>query len=165
MDSIQIHTESFGITANYLRILNNFLHSNTLRIFVPEKIKKRSKCSASPQRSCFLQQRPHSIESLRMLQFPWMNIAIPIHSRMSFFPPCLPRSPICLSLREWERSSSDLYPLPYVLPQRPVPGLVYTPLLGLLYILVPINTPQPGALSNNGLVLHPPENCYDSFLL
>ena len=49
MDSIQIHTESFGITANYLRILNNFRHSDTLRIFVPEKIKKRSKCSASPQ--------------------------------------------------------------------------------------------------------------------
>lgn len=48
MDSIQIHTESFRISANYLRILNNFLYSDTLRIFVPEKIKKRSKCSASP---------------------------------------------------------------------------------------------------------------------
>ena len=51
-------------------ILNNFLHSNRLRIFVPEKIKKRSKCSASPQRSCFLQQRPHSIATPRILQSP-----------------------------------------------------------------------------------------------
>lgn len=155
MDSIQIHTESFGITANYLRILNNFLHSNTLRIFVPEKIKKRSKCSASPQRSCFLQQRPHSIESLRMLQFPWMNIVIPIHSRISFFPPCLPRSPICLSLREWERVPPTSIPFPTPDLNDLFPGLHTHLYRGTLYILVHTNTPQPGALSNNGLVLHP----------
>ena len=70
--------------------------------------------------------------------------------------PTLPteKPDMCFSSR-MRTGSSDLYPLPYAWPQWPVPGLVHISVMAAIYILVPINTPQPGALSNNGLVLHP----------
>ena len=156
MDSIQIHTESFGITANYLRILNNFLHSNTLRIFVPEKIKKKKQMLCKP---ATVMLPPATASLHRASSYP----PIPLNKYRDTGPlsyvllPTLPTEKPDMSFSS-RIGTELLWPLSPSL--RPASttcsrACIHTSVRAAIYILVHTNTPQPGALSNNGLVLHP----------